>query len=1057
MKKISDTQAAGSEPGCPGTNGSLEKGTGNRMNVHSRGARRALAAVCSTAVVAAGAAFFVASPASAAGVTLTYGPTPTSATITNSDPTGATGASIAYGLKAVGTTSTAMKVNVLTAPSGGALYYERAAANAAPAANPAGNAVAQTATGTAAATTLTGSAVTGANLSGHALKISKAGEVTEIVIVTSDTSASTTWTLDRPLAAAHTGATVRDLGAVGGIDPFYTAAAGTSAPVTNFAAADNLYFGAVTPGTYTFQMYADSNGNNSYDSAQDDATPVFTLTVKDVNATTTDTADDLSPSLSVASSIGVGQAISPTVTTGLTLTDTRGLSGGVGALGSAIAAASTITFTANGTGIGAGGGASTFDGTYITETSAASSAVGAGPATTTFTIGSGITRTASTTFVGNDVTGVAEDVKDFTGWVKDAAGTNARNVALKVGATDVGYTATVTKNAGADAVAGATVFFTLTTGTNSPALTADGTLVSSTATTKVYSAVSDSSGVATLKVTSGTTTAGTTYTVKPSTNGVDGDTLTAIYAAATATAIDNTNSSASLLAVPGSSVTLTGRLLDQFDGVYTPSGSDPVQVAVRMPAAGATVGNASFSGGAFSFTYTPSTTPTAGTQNTWDFYYNGSIDGTDSAINWTSAASASSVTITAPVAAASVTQQMGTAALAAGTAVTGLVLDGSNAVLAYKPVTLTGSEGVYFSSVAAPGTTSTDDLVKELTVVGNGSGSYTAYAFFTKPGTATINVKSGDATKSVDVAVTQASDPYKVIAFDTSLAPSGTSVVSGKVTNAFGFPVSGAVVNLSLGTSTVAALGNSSVTTGGDGSWSTSVTGATDADGQATLTATLNGQTTNAKPHAEWLTKAGLTLDPGSYQDSAEITVDPEINKTTLSAPGSRVGAGKVTVYGHAKPKSTVEIYAKPAGSSMPFALVGVTDADSAGDWADDEWVSGSTTFYAKTSAGSSGTVTVVVTTPPAPAKAPKITKAAAKVLGKGKVTLTVTGNGNAKSTVVVYQLVGKKYVKVTTIKVNAKGVASGTVKLAKGKKTVKLVYANGSKSVTKVVTITVK
>src|SRR5690242_9994515 len=90
------------EAGCPGTNGSLEKGTGNIMNVHSRGARRALAAVCSTAVVAAGAAFFAA-PASASGTTIGFFPSTTAASIVNVDPTtGANNPTLTYGVKLTG-------------------------------------------------------------------------------------------------------------------------------------------------------------------------------------------------------------------------------------------------------------------------------------------------------------------------------------------------------------------------------------------------------------------------------------------------------------------------------------------------------------------------------------------------------------------------------------------------------------------------------------------------------------------------------------------------------------------------------------------------------------------------------------------------------------------------------------------------------------------------------------------------------------------------------------------------------------------------------------------
>ncbi|HEY6793929.1 MAG TPA: hypothetical protein VI248_04520 [Kineosporiaceae bacterium] len=871
---------------------------------------------------------------------------------------------------------------------------------------------------------------------------------------------ATTLTLADPLGFAHAVGSLAvklQSTAVG----FSPVAVGYSHQVVNYSTStnsDNMYLAATKPGTYTLQFYKDRNGNSVYDSSQDDAAPVFTLTVKDVNTTTADTSDDLAPVLTVPPSVTLGQTITPTVSLGgLSSIDTRGSSGSpsVGVLGSALATASAITFT-NNSGIGGGGaGTRAFDGTNIYRQSDVAGV--ADTDTTTFTIGSGITRTAQTTFVDNTVNSVAEDVTNVVGTVKDDAGAGARTVHIKTGTGTVTYTATVKH--GGTVVSGALVYFTLTTGTHSPGLTADGTLVSSNSTTKVYSAVSDSDGVATLKVTSDTTTAGTTYTVLPSSNTHDGDLLSASYETVAATTLENTNSAASLLVTPGSSATLTGRLLDQFDAPFVPTGSDPLQVAVRIPAGGATDGNAALSGGSFSYTYTPATTPTAGTQTSFDFYYNATtpVDGTDSAINWASTATPASVTITAPVASATVTQKAATAAHGAGTVVTGSTLDASSAGLAYKVVTLSGTPGVYFSTVANPTTSSTDDLKTSLDVATNGSGAYTAYAFFTRIGTATITATSGTATKSVDVSVTQTADPYKVVAIDSAVQPGGTSVVSGRVENGFGFPVSGAQVDLSLGASTLAALGATSVTTSSDGVWSTTLSGASDGDGQATLTATLHGQTTNVTADTTWLDDAGLTIPHGEYQDTATITVDPNINRTTVSAPASHAGAGMVRLTGHAKPGATVEVYAKPTGTSTPFALVGVATAGTDGDWSDSEYVARTTTFYAKTTVSSSSTVTVVVT---APSHTPRdtIAKAGCTALGSGKVAVSITGNGNGRTVVTVYQLVGTKWVKVTTVKVSSKGAASAKVKLGKGKRTLKLVYATPGKTATsKTVTVTVK
>ena len=1212
MKKISDTQASGTERGVLGPMGHWRKELAPKMNLNSRGARRTLAAVCSTAIVAAGASFFAA-PASASGTTLSFGPTATSATITNVNPVSSlANAETAYGLKVTGATGTdPMRVSVLSGPSGGSLLAERRATNGTPQAKAVGVTASTTITATAAAaaTALTVASTTGfANNDVVAILNTVAGTVEFAQVAT--TAGGVTINLTTALVATHTysapaplsvidlgpalssvsttvtgdqsgnagpfavgsaasfqvgdwvrvdadapaNADVRQIVAISGnnvtlntaltnngsahaaADPFirlisggtggpavtgsngstsltvpsgYGFAAGDQvvvmdgatkeiatvvsststnvtvqepltldhavgsaifkvlptdvafAPVTvgtsrkivnfnNTDNADNVFLAATTPGTYTLQLFKDRNDNGHYDSTQDDATPVFTLNVKDIYGGG-DTSDDLSPSLNVVAATDAGQLITPMVTTGLTLVDTRGNdNSSQGVLGDKLTGISEFKFTG---GFAAGDGgysAASFNGTSLYQASGVAST---GTETTTFRIGGtgGLTRVGTTVISASTVGDpLAEDVTNVAGSVKDDAGTNARTVHIKPGTAAVTYTE-VAKTAGHVVVPGARVYFTLASGTNSPGLTADGTLVSSTSSTKVYSATTDANGVATLVVTSDTTTNGTTYTVNAASGGQVGSQLSAAYETPAATSIDNTNTQSSLLVTPGTSATLTGRLLDQFDGAYTPSGTAPLQVAVRMPAgSGTTVGNAAFTGSNFSYTYTPSTTPVAGTSTSWDFYYNSAIDGTDSAINWTSTTSPTSVTITAPLATATPTQQKGTLSPVAGTNVTGMVQDSTNGAMPYKLVTLTGSEGVYFSTVASPTTAATDDLATTITVASNGAGVYNAYAFFAKAGSATVTVTSGTATKPVTVTVTQAADAYKVLAMDSTVGPGESSVVSGTVVNAWGFPVSGAVVNLSLGSSTVAALGAASVTTGADGIWSTTITGASSGDGDAVLTATLNTQTANAVAQTDWLDNAGLTIAAGTFQDTAKITVDPNINKTVLMAPATRVGAGKVTVYGKAKPGASVEIFAKVAYTSLPYALVGVATANSAGDWSDDEYVTTSTTFYAKTSVSSSSTVTVAVkgATPAASARV------SAKVMGKGVVKLSVNGMPNRKGTITVY-VNGSKAKSMAS---NSAGDGTVSIKTSKGRKTFKVVFStSGCTAGTAAVVVTVK
>jgi hypothetical protein len=902
-----------------------------------------------------------------------------------------------------------------------------------------------TATGSAGGTTLTlnGLAAAGATvatvLDEHMVKVVSGSGTAEIVKVTDITN--NTVTVDRALAVSHSGAvTLTDLGLANASDYFSTLGASAAAPVTyqvaagNWATVDNFFFGAVVPGAYTFQLFKDHNGNGLYDSAQDDATPVFTLTVKDVDANTSTTSDDLSPTLSAPSTAGVGEAVTANVATGLTTVDTRGVSGSpaVGVLGTNLVTASTLAFDNVKLPNGA---AASFDGTYITRTSGAAVA---GTGTTTYSIGSNITRTASTLIADNTVDGIAEDVTNVAGSVKDDAGTAARSVHIKIGTGTVTYTATVT-NAGT-AVSGATVRFTLTAGTNSPDLTANGSLVSSNSTTKVYSAVSNSSGIATLIVTSGTTTAGTTYTVSMSSNGQTSDTLSAAYEAVAATTLENTNTDASLLVTPGSSATLTGRLLDQFDGAYVPSGSDSVQVAVRIPAGGTTVGNAVITSGAFSYTYAPTTTPTAGTQTTFDFYYSTTtLDGTDSAINWASSEAASSVTITAPVAAATPTQQKATIAPIAGTAVTGSVLNSSNSGLAYKTVTLTGTAGVYFSNVAAPTTATTDNLATTVTVASNGSGVYTGYAFFTKAGAATITATSGSATQTVNVVVTQVSDPYKVTANSATVEPGGTSIVTGEVDNGFGYPVSGATVNLSLGATTAATLGATSVTTNSDGVWSTTLTGASSGSGTATLTASLNGQTANATPHADWLANAGLTISNGTYQTTGTVTVDPTLNETTVEGPTSRVGAGYVALSGTAKPSTAVEIYGKASASSAAYGLVGLAISGTDGAWNSTQYISVTTIFFAKTTVSTSAPITVTVSAPPQPHL---VVSLRATALGGGRARLAANGESASGGVMRYYWWTGYSWRYLTGRVANSSGDATVDVRAPHGLVTFRVVYS---------------
>jgi hypothetical protein len=644
--------------------------------------------------------------------------------------------------------------------------------------------------------------------------------------------------------------------------------------------------------------------------------------------------------------------------------------------------------------------------------------------------------------------------------------TDVSAIGVKTGIATVTYAATVTDTD--TTKSGNVVYFTLG-GTDVASLTTDGTTVDATA--HVFSAVTDVDGVARLKVTDSATTR-VAYTVAAASNGEIGGTVTSTYADAAAKTFELTSQTYQLYPTIGGSAVVKGKLLDQFGASFQPisSASQQVQVDVdqtydgtTFSATGGAGGYATITSGEFTFTYLPAVVATAGRRDGFRFIYSPATNYTDS-VYWTTSDSPASVTITAPTSTATPAIKAGTATLGSGVTIQGAALNGSNSGLPYKAVVLSGSPGVYFSNVAAPDSASTDDLATQITVPSDASGVYSGYAFFTKPGTATITVTSGTATKSVDVTVSTSSDPYQAVAIDAAFEPGTTGILTGQVKDAFGNGVKDNWVRLSLGTSTIGTLGATEVKTNDDGVWSTTFVAGANSDGQATLTATLcqnagtsctAAQTVNKTANSTWLANGGLKIADGFYYDTAKITVDANINKTSLAAPTSRVGSGSVKLTGKAKPGSTVEIYAKLATGSYAYALVGVATADSDGDWTSTEYINGTTMFYAKTTVSSSAAVTVKVTVPPVP-PTPKF-NLGAKALGSGKVAITAVGNGDSRSSVTIYQVVGKKTVKVTTVKVDNKGVARATIKTSKGSKTYKVVYINGYKNGSKTIKVTVK
>src|SRR3954447_2789496 len=380
------------------------------MNLRSMKARVPIAALGVTALIAGAGA--LTSPALAAGVTLAFGPTDTSATIVNVVPGTNTGNSgLTYGVKVTGASgSDPMYVGIITAPTGGSLYTERVPTNGVPTADATATALvnatplAVVGTGTALSSTLTFSTAgavgnqypTVADLAGHLIRIGTSPY--RYAKVTTGGTNATSVTLDSPLVSSVSGAALADLGLASANNVFAGGVVSTSVPIAGYAAGDNVYFGAVVPGDYTFRLFQDHNGNTVYEAGQDDATATFTLHVKDVTGNTaSDTSDDLNFGLTTPASVDLGQTIDASATlSGLSTVDTRGVNGSsLGRLGVNLAAATNYNGTYTTT-TGTGDGLATFDGTAFTKSFATATAAGSFDLQTEFDVnGSG-------TFTGAD-------------------------------------------------------------------------------------------------------------------------------------------------------------------------------------------------------------------------------------------------------------------------------------------------------------------------------------------------------------------------------------------------------------------------------------------------------------------------------------------------------------------------------------------------------------------------------------------------------------------------------------------------------------------------------
>jgi Invasin, domain 3 len=822
------------------------------------------------------------------------------------------------------------------------------------------------------------------------------------------------------------------------------------------AATKDVFLAADVPGTYKFH-FTDPGVQAGTD--DDVVSPTITMTVLDAYGATaaagvtTATSDDWTPTISNSvPSAGIGAPLVGNVSlSDLTLVDSRGSSSSVGVLNNAVKSLVGIAFT--------GAGTSGATNTQTAVSAAGNRSLAAGATTTSGTLttsavfdydGNGVTATAralgtpaTTTINGNGVSVVVLDAKDVTGSVMEAGGA----VAVKTGTAAVSYTATVTDSDSDKS--GNVVNFTLG-GADVATLTTNGTTVDST--NHIFSAVTDSTGVATLIVTSSKTTAGTTYTVDASSNAHSGSQLVALYADPVADSIESTNTDAELTptAASGVSVTLKGKLLDQFGAAFTPSSSGTQTVTVTVPPGVTTICNAVITGGTFSCTYTPATAPTAGTSTNYRYAYTGGLvyNGT---INWASTTAAASITLTTPSATVTNANLSDSTALVVGQStgstgttggvdaddfgsatgqVTGTVYDASHNPLAFKSVTLSGGDGVYFSTSNNPTTGTDDDLNKTLTVVTNASGVFGGgYAFFTKAGTVKVTATSGTAVANSSVTTDTSGDPYKVTVNDVTGEPGATLIITGTLMDAFENPVPGYSVNLSIGTSTLGAFGNNSPTTNAAGVFSTTFTSGSNQSGTADLTATIPGMTTNPTAITAYSTDAGLTVPHGEYMDTASITL--EALKLTLNSTAKVIGDGSTSLTGSFSPNTGVDIYSKPSGADS-YTLMDSVQTDDQGDFGGSYGIKKTTLFLAKANGLSSATTK---------------TEVWSKVVLTGtskshnRATLSANGGPSAKGTLTFYRSVAGKDPILKTITSNSNGNGTVTVSLPKGTRVVYAVF----------------
>jgi hypothetical protein len=1083
-----------------------------QMNFKDKRKRRIAVVTASAAIVTAGG--ITAVNAIAAGETLAYGPTGTSATITNLDVTASSANALAaYGLKVTGASSgdtDPLRFEVLTGPSNAAagVLAERISANGAPAANAAGT---QLQTGAAAlitftsavGKTLTLSGIPSADVTGHVLRFGTGGTAVYAYVASAGGTANPV--LDHAFGTVPAGGVaVYDMGT----SAFVNTAVAASSQVIGYSSStnDNLYLGATYPGTYTVRFYKDRNDNGAYDSGQDDATPAFTLNVKDVNNTTSaTTTDDLVPVITVPSSTGIGQKITAKVATGLTTTDTRGLDGGVspavGVLGEKIAAKSTLTFAGPGGIAGAGLGALGFDGSAVSRTSDTITDA-ASAATTTYGIGSAISVQSTTNVVNNNVSGVDLASSDVTGSVKvqpvdvknagtvrTASGTHAvatLNLNLAAGASLNGHRLRVS-------LAGEhTEYVTVASGAAGPALTLASPLVydhSAGSRVEDMSAVAVKTGTAavtyTATVTDGDTdksgntvyfTLGGTDIASLTTNGTTVDATNHVFSTTT-----DANGVASLTVTDGASTrvayTVSASSNNVSGATLTSTYSDAAAGAVTITSSAAQLSPAVTStsvtvAGKLTDQFGASFQPPSGLSQQVDVtnaatahvvVTNGAFSYAYTPAIAPTAGSQSTLTFTYNVGSnpsANAVINWASATAANAVTITGPTTATTPNVPHYDGIgtgtTVTGAvtdssnTGLAYKTVTLTGdagvyfsTSATGTgMVSSLDVPTNSSGIYTAYAFYTKTGAAKITAMSEGKSASVTSTVNAAANTQ---AYNLTISNVATMPNSTTV-------VSGKVTDI-FGNPVEA---NNLVTLTPD-------TVGLGVLGGSLLTTNANGEfsTTFVAGATSGMVTVTATINGGTNRTPDDtwntiggLTLPKGVSKATgtvtiapdavaLAGPKSRLGAGNVTLTGTARPGASVDVYKKTASG---LTLVDSTTADGTGKFSATAHVSANTVFLAKSPTATSPAIVVHVKS---------TIKVVTKVARGGVLRVSVSGGPSRHGTITVWITHGKKTTKVIAHVTG--GGKTWVLKPGKGYTTIKATYASSGCDASSVVSTRVK